>query len=303
MVNSSWLIVNWKKIFFVILLTIISYQLSIKPAEGHLAGQPPFFKVNGAYANLYFVPLTSLSNFQLPQDMPSGKYLVNSPLVFELDVARLPNANPQNISQTTFTWNFGDGSEFSGLKTSHTYTKMGSYILTITAFDNTTPTPQLLESALINVLPNPDYQLPKAVITVNGRQSQDPLTDILQFQLGTKLHFDASLSKGQIISYWWDFGDQKSSTQKTVDHYYPGDLTQVFPVLRVKDNQGFISDSFVEVQNSSQGNFVTNSPKPVAKKVVSTSQLPIVLLVTGLLILVTVMARWFVRGRRHGRHQ
>src|SRR5574337_885091 len=152
-------------LFIVYILFTINH---IPVAEGHLAGQPPFLKVNGVYAQLYPVPVTSLYNFDLPQDQPPDNYLVNQPINFELDKGRLP-APSEVIDKTKFDWDFADGSHDQGLKTSHIYTKMGSYILKIYADDNTTPKPQLIESVLINVLPDKSYQLPKAIIKVNGQ--------------------------------------------------------------------------------------------------------------------------------------
>src|SRR5690348_15333050 len=78
-------------------------------ASAHLAGQPPFFVINNFYSNLYPVPLTSLSNFPLPQDMAPNTYTVNQTLNMHLDEKVLP-APPEVIEKTKFTWDFGDNS-------------------------------------------------------------------------------------------------------------------------------------------------------------------------------------------------
>jgi hypothetical protein len=239
-----------KKVLYSLIFILYSLILPAS-ASAHLAGQPPYFRIDGQYSPLYPVPLTSLSDFPLPQDMAPGTYLINQNLHMDMDITRLP-APPDVVKKTQFSWDFGDGDKGAGLSQDHTYKKMGSYILTIKAFDGTTPAPQLLESVLINVLPDWNYKLPVAVIKVEGQQSKDPLTDILRMPLGRSLHFDASSSKAdssRIVSYFWDFGDQKSSSQVTEDHSYTKDTTQIFPVLRVKDANGFIADNFVEVEN------------------------------------------------------
>lgn len=236
-------------------LLVVGCWLLVTPTMifAHTVGQPSFFKVNGVFSNLYQVPLTSLSDFDLPQDAPPANYLINQSISFEMDLTRI-QAPPEAVKRTKFTWDFGDGVKATGLKNNHTYTKMGSYILTIYADDGTTPIPQLLESILINVLPNPDYKLPQAKILVNNQTVKDPLLDKLNFPFTSKLNFDASSSivdpSTQIVSYLWDFGDQQSSKQNIDTHLYVDSQSQVFPVLRIKDSNGFIGDTFLEVENT-----------------------------------------------------
>ncbi len=236
------------------LLLITLFLVFPRTVSAHSFGQPPYFKVNGVYSNLYTVPTTSLEDFNLPQDQTPDKYLVNVPINFEVDTARM-SVPSDIVAKTKFTWDFGDGSTATGLKESHAYSKIGSYILSIHAQDSTVPTPQLLETAELNIVPSMDYQLPTAVIKINGLQSKDPLTDILSFKLTNLISFDGSSSSspnGQITSYTWDFGDQKSGDQSNMTHAYSDDLSQVFPVLRVTDNQGFFGDAFVEIKNGNQ---------------------------------------------------
>ncbi len=295
---------------------ILLFGLFLLPqpkALAHLFGQPPFFKINGVYSNLYPVPLTSLYNFNLPQDQSPESYLVNQPINFEFDISRLP-APPDVVKKTQFTWDFGDGSKATGLKNSHTYTKIGSYFLTVDAYDGTTPKPQILESVLVNILPNSQYQLPKAVIKVNGQGTTDPLTDIKIFPFDQNLQLDGTSStapSSRIVSYFWDFGDQQSSTEPSPTHFFSKNQTQVFPVLRVKDANGFIADSYIEVENQQnvaiKGSNPLDSQKANAPKqglgAKSESQLPH--LIIGALIIGALyfMARWFARARGRGRHQ
>jgi hypothetical protein len=152
-----------------------------------------------------------------------------------------------------FLWQFGDGQTAEGLKNTHVYQKPGSYFLSVDA-KYRTDDPQLIQSTLINVLPSKDYQLPVAKIMVNGQESKDPLTDILKVDFKKEVQFDSSKStaKGKIVEYFWDFGDGLSSKEANPKHTYAVDVAQVFPVLRVKDDQGFISDAYVEI-DSGQG--------------------------------------------------
>lgn len=253
------------KIYLLGTVVVLFFLLTV-PVSAHVFGQPPYFKINGQYSNLYPVPLTSFADFNLPQDLAPQNYLVGQKLSFELDENRLP-APPEIVEKTNFTWDFGDGGTGTGLKNSHTYSKMGSYILDIYADDGTTPTPQLLEKALINILPDKNYKLPKSVILINGRGSKDPLTDILVDDFNQTFNFDATHSESgseRIVSYFWDFGDQKSSVSAIATHAYLKDTPQIFPVLRIKDSNGFISDAFIEIKNEKfAGN--TLFAKPSAK--------------------------------------
>lgn len=295
------------------ILTIITVLITLvwgmmfgsEPIFAHLPGQPPFFKINGVYSQLYFVPTTSLSDFPLPQDGAPANYLVNQPIHFELDINRLPPAPPGALEKTKFLWDFGDGVSGTGLTNTHSYSKIGSYLLSIHIDDGSAPTPQLLESVMLNILPNSNYQLPKAVIEVDGKQGQGMPTPLLAAQFGQSLHLDASHSSGKIVSYFWDFGDQKSSTQVAEDHFYPGDLTQVFPVLRIQDSNGFISDTFVELTSQAQAVRAANpltKPSQVGSAVKvsphSSSQLPIIIGIIVALGVIYLFMRLVKRPKR-----
>lgn len=258
---------------FLRLLTLILLATIIftSPALAHTSGQPPFFKINGKYSGLYPVPSTSLPDFNLPQDLAPENYLANQKLDFEIDTQYL-QVPKDIVAKTIFSWDFGDGEKGSGLKLSHTYKTQRSYILTINADYDQVVGSQLIQSILINILPNNNYQLPKPVISVNNRQSKDPLTDVLYFPFGTSLNFDASQSEAnssKIVSYTWDFGDSKSEDQQIINHTFSNDLPQqqVFPVLRLKDSNGFITDTYIQITNSkSQENNTTPNIQTRPKK-------------------------------------
>lgn len=285
-------------------LSIFNFQFYI-PVSAHLVGQPPFLKINGQYANLYPVPLTSLYDFNLPQDLAPENYLVNQPINFELVSERLP-APPNIVAITKFDWDFADGSHGNGLLNTHKFTKIGSFIVNIYADDGTTPKPQLLESVLINVLPDKDYVLPQAKILANGKMSKDSLTDIIKADFNNSVSLDGSKSTNanKLTEFFWDFGDQKSSSGGKQTHKYTPDLSQIFVVLRVKDTNGFIADNYAEIQNiqaekngSASATTSTNTVQPQKP-----SNLPIFLSM-GLasLVVIIFIARKFVQGQRRGR--
>jgi len=189
---------------FIVSLYILHSTFFITPVSAHLSGQPPYLMINGKYTNLYPVPVSSLENFSLPQDNAPENYIVDQKLSFIMEVDKLP-APPEVVKKTTFTWDFGDGNKSVGLSQTHTYTKPGSYFQIIYANDGSTPTPQLLSSVLINILPNPAYKLPTNIIRVNKLESKDPLTDVLKFPLTGNLQFEAVASadpSSKIVSYF-----------------------------------------------------------------------------------------------------
>lgn len=269
----------------------------------HVAGQPAYLIIDGKYVGLYTVPTTSLNDFPLPQDSAPDTYLVNQPIRFEIDAKKLPGVTTELLQKTKFSWKLGDGKNAEGLTVTHTYTKMGSYLLEIYADDGSLPQPQLLESVLFHVLPNKQYKLPTSVITVNGKQSKDPLVNTLSFSYNNPIHLDGSSSeKGSvpIKSYFWDLGDSTHATGNRQDHTYKADLRIVFPVLRVTDENGFISDSFLQVNNQ-----IYDIQNSVLKKAAVTpipqsdrpSQLRYGILVVILLVGIAGVIVW-VRGRK-----
>lgn len=249
----------------IILGLIVIFLIVPSPVFAHPSGVP-FFKVNGEYAASYPVYSSSLADFNLPLDIAPKNYLVNQPLRLEIDMAKLP-VPKEIIAKSKFTWDLGDGTKGRGTVINHTYTKMGSYIIDLFVDDGTTPTPQILEKVQVNILPNENYQLPKSIISINGQKSKDPITDVLHFKFGQDLKFDASssTSSSSIVSYFWDFGDRKSAEGAKQTHKYQPGASQVFPLLRIKDENGFISDSFVEVidqNDTNQNSPINNQPAP-----------------------------------------
>jgi hypothetical protein len=226
------------------------------------AGLPQFFKINGKAPTvnpLQFYGITAQS-FLIPQDIAPEKYLVNQPIHFEIETSPLLTVIPEPLlKKTTYTWNFGDGTKAEGLINTHTYTQMGSYILTIifnVYTDDNQPPTQFIDSFLLHIVPNKNFSdFPQAVIQVNGKPANtDPKYNLVKLDFQKPVTFDASLSKsqsGKITAYFWNFGDGQSSTAIQQTHTY-GTRDFAAVVLRVKDSNGFISDSFVGIRESTE---------------------------------------------------
>ena len=243
------------RLLFTILLILFTLSFVTPQSYAHIAGQPPFFKMNDKYADYYPVYSTSLSDFTLPQDLAPENYLVNEPVQFEIDTKMLPFP-PEVIEKIEYTWDFGDGTKGEGTTNTHVYTKPGSYLLTINADygeysdPNTKP---VLQAVLLHVLPDSSYRLPQLAIKINQAVINDPLIDTLTFPSGETLQFDVSVTQGTtpIASYFWDRGDGTSTGEKQFSYNYtPDDPAYVFPFVRVVDKNGFIVDTYAQIENN-----------------------------------------------------
>ncbi len=207
----------------------------------------PLIKINDQLTQPYHISNNSLpEDFILPQSKVPSFYQINQPIDFEIQTGNLP-FSVLLLGQIKFLWDFGDGNTGEGLKTNHLYLSPGSFLLKIT-YQTNDQIKQPLDIVLIHILPDKNYILPEAVISVNNQVVKDPTK--INFKQIIKL--DGSLSKNgstQIVNYVWDLGDGEMSTNKIVQHQYWQAHFNVKPILRVIDEKGFFSDTFVEIIN------------------------------------------------------
>ena len=107
----------------------------------------------------------------------------------------------------SYLWNFGDGTNASGMTVDHAYTENGNYTVTLTVTDNDGA--MAVCNATKNILNrSPVLAFTESAVTVFT---------------GEVIHFNASASydpDGTIVSYFWDFGDGNTGTDVTIDHSY-----------------------------------------------------------------------------------
>ncbi len=123
-----------------------------------------------------------------------------------------------------YLWDFGDGSGVGeGPTVTHVYTRPGTYTATLVV---TGPSGVGRATAFVYV----DNSPPQADFT---HSPQDPLKH-------ESIVFDASASvdpDGEIVAYYWDFGDGATAEGEVVSHAYEED-GQYLVILRVVDDGG-----------------------------------------------------------------
>lgn len=243
-----------------LLVAFLGLLITVPSVSAHVGG-PPYIKVNGEYSQsnpiLTYVNPTA---FTIGGDVASSSgYVVGTAMTFEIDEQFFPNpyrftvapANgtaPSRAVTPVFRWDFGDGSEKQeGENVTHAYQAPGTYFVGLEVkFPGKVEEFTGNNVVQIDVTPVKGYQLPKAAIAVNGKIVADPARDFIEIRPGKNVLLEASPLAGTIKAYQWDFGDETGSSDKTVPHAYKKDeYFPVFPVLRVVDNQGLISDTFV----------------------------------------------------------
>src|SRR5256712_257065 len=138
----------------------------------------------------------------------------------------------------SYRWDFGDLTNGSGAITTHPYTIVGTFNVTLNVTDNNALNGTAYHDVIVQP-PPPGPVPPVADFTVNP----------LRVNPGVSVTFDASTSfdpDGMIVSYTWEFGDSTGGTGVVATHAYanPG----VFSVnLSVIDNQALSSTATHQV--------------------------------------------------------
>ena len=132
-------------------------------------------------------------------------------------------------SITSYFWDFGDGTNETGVIANHTYINDGVYTVTLTVTDDRGATASA-----------------KAIKTVLSRSPIASFTESAEIVLTEEtIYFDASGSydpDGTIVSYLWDFGDGTTSRGVTVNHSYTDNGTYKV-TLTVTDDDGAVGST------------------------------------------------------------
>ena len=212
--------------------------------------------VEHAYSNNgnYVVTLTVTDDDGATATATATKYILNRPPVADFTESAetvytgevitfdASSSHDPDGTITSYFWDFGDGTNATGVTVDHAYTDDGVYIVTLTVIDDDGLTANITSTK--TVLNRP----PLASFTENAKTV---LT-------GEVIHFDASSSEdqdGSIISYLWDFGDETTAVGVKVNHAYEDDGVYTVTLTVIDDDGATASTSAVKT--------VSNRP-PVA---------------------------------------
>jgi len=146
---------------------------------------------------------------------------------------------------TSYDWDFGDGNTGLGITTTHTYQESGVFTVKLTVTDNDEHS---VSSSQEITVTDTGGTLPVALFEAFPMSGNSPL----------KVEFDASYSydtSGEIVSYYWDFGDGTQGNGKNVTHtyYFYGNHTAT---LKVNDDDGYSASTSKKI------NVIIDKPYP-----------------------------------------
>ena len=133
----------------------------------------------------------------------------------------------------SYLWDFGDGTNATGVTVDHTYADDGAYTVTLTVTDDDGLTATVTSTKTVLNRP-PVASFTESATTV--------LTDEVT-------SFDASSSEdsdGSIIAYLWDFGDETTAVGVEVNHAYEDDGVYTVTLTVIDDDGATASTSAVK---------------------------------------------------------
>jgi hypothetical protein len=237
------------KYIITIVLAVLLLGLP-SPTSAHINGIP-FLLVNNkpVLANPAFSGYID-QKMLVPQDLAPDKYLPGTKLNFTIDPQAL--GFPQetlNQSKLRWSWDSGDQQYNTELNPSHTYTDIGSHIVTMEILFPGNPEYIVYDTIQVDIVPHLGYQRPNTIITTNGINI-DTTKEITFTQKTTT---DPSAS---VESFFWklDSGIYSSEAEPRHNYNRTNFFEQVY--LQVKDSKGFLSTTVISVTNGQVANTV-----------------------------------------------
>lgn len=145
-----------------------------------------------------------------------------------LKVTFTDNSTLGEPGNASYTWYFG-GPPIYGNPATYTFTNSGKYDVTLEVTNGKKCTAFLKKKQYISVdtKPDADFSADKTNLCVPG---------------GT-VQFSDTVYSGGNYSYYWDFGDNNTSTQRNPSHTYTGTPGQTFTVMLVVTGQNGCTDT------------------------------------------------------------
>jgi hypothetical protein len=177
------------------------------------------------------------SKLLVAQDLVKKSVVVNSSVSLEVDLSRLVMP-PTTLASSKWQVEWGQGKLWQkGSQLSNTYTKTGSYLITLQESDPLTRGFQNYDLIQINVVPKSSYSLPNVAVTANSSKDS---SGNLHIAFSSLANTDASSLVREIQ---WDFGDGEESSGTEVTHIYKPFVDTMFVTVRIVDGNGIFNDT------------------------------------------------------------
>lgn len=140
----------------------------------------------------------------------------------------------------SYSWTFGDGTAAAGSVVGHAFASPGMYNVTLTVTDDCGATDVSVMSVSITEVVDPCAGNSAPIANAGPNRSA---------QVGESVLFSGAYSSdsdGEIVSYYWRFGDNTASVGRNVAHTYDQSGTY-YVVLRVTDDCGASSSRTIVV--------------------------------------------------------
>ncbi len=146
------------------------------------------------------------------------------------------NSTAGSAPVTSYSWNFGDGTNSTLQNPTHSFTQLGSNVVTETVTDSNFQNSSYTET--ISVLPvPPNPPAPQSIWAMDRPQDYTPATCTFY-----------DWSSGDIVNWYWNFGDGATSTERNPTHTY-GDTSKGLHYYVVYET---VTDSLGRTSTSSQ---------------------------------------------------
>lgn len=169
-------------------------------------------KIGTATFDIYYVytnisPLSSKDVTLRLANLPKASFTHSSPNYTALDTTQFTDMSKDFDGEiVSWLWNFGDGNYSNEQNPAHKYSRSGTYIVRLTVVDNDGEQNTVTHEIVINNL------APLANFTYTPTA---PITNATVNFTDESVDYD-----GEIIAWYWDFGNGYTSTDRNPEHKY-----------------------------------------------------------------------------------